>query len=308
MHLIVPFAVTVSEAGRHALSSLALPHLERLLARRQVAATLGVDEFSLSAPHELALAAERGWPLDDGALPWGAEAAAAAGLDVAGRGWAVLTPAHLQVEADRVLLTDPDALELADDESRALLDAARPLFEEDGFALHWLAAGRWLASHPLFEDLPTASLDRVLGRNIDPWLPDQRRARGLRRLQNEVQMLWHTHPLNDAREAAGRPAVNSFWCSGSGRTEVALRGAPMDRVEVDDRLRAPALAEDWVAWRDAWTALDAGPLAALLDRPEATLTLCGERRAARYAPSGGVLRQLAARWRRVAANEALQAL
>ena len=33
MHLLVPFASALSEAGRHTLRDLALPHLDRALAR-----------------------------------------------------------------------------------------------------------------------------------------------------------------------------------------------------------------------------------------------------------------------------------
>jgi hypothetical protein len=70
----------------------------------------------------------------------------------------------------------------------------------------------------MFDGLPTASLDRVIGRNIDRWLPDTAPARLLRRLQNEVQMVLHTHALNDEREAARpMPTVNSVWLSGCGR-------------------------------------------------------------------------------------------
>lgn len=70
MHLIVPFAGTASPAGQHALKDLSLPNLERLLARLSPVHALGQDEFSLSLPHELALADARGWSLVDGALPW----------------------------------------------------------------------------------------------------------------------------------------------------------------------------------------------------------------------------------------------
>ena len=44
MHLLVPFAGTVSEAGRQALQTLALPQLERLLAQLSPTQTLGTDE------------------------------------------------------------------------------------------------------------------------------------------------------------------------------------------------------------------------------------------------------------------------
>jgi hypothetical protein len=282
MHLMIPFAGTVSEAGRQALQALALPHLDRLLARLAPAGRLGSDAFSPNPPHEQALAAALGWPHGpDDALPFAAAQAAALGLDAA-RPWALLTPVHLHVGTEQVSLTPPAALQLDEPGSRAVLEAVRALFESEGFGLHWTAPLQWLATHPLFDGLATASLDRVTGRNIDPWLPDQRHARLIRRLQNEVQMLLYTHPLNDAREAAGLPTVNSVWFSGCGRLPAATGAAPV----IDDRLRAPALGEDWAAWADAWRALDAGPLAELEGaRDGVQLTLCGERFADRFTPA-----------------------
>jgi hypothetical protein len=70
-------------------------------------------------------------------------------------------------------------------------------------------------------------------------------------------------------------------------------------LHIDDRLRAPALAEDWPAWVAAWRALDQGPLADWRERAAAgqplQLSLCGERGAATFAtgPSGPQ-----GRWRR----------
>ena len=59
MHLMIPFAGTVSEAGRFALQTLALPRLDQLLARLQPTQRLGSDEYSLNPPHEQALAAAK---------------------------------------------------------------------------------------------------------------------------------------------------------------------------------------------------------------------------------------------------------
>jgi hypothetical protein len=36
-------------------------------------------------------------------------------------------------------------------------------------------------------------------------------------LLNEAQMVLHSHPVNDAREARGEPTVNSLWFWGAGR-------------------------------------------------------------------------------------------
>jgi hypothetical protein len=291
MHLLIPFAGTVSEAGRQALATLALPRLDRLLAGLQPVQRLGTDAFSLNPPHEQALAAALGWSHGaDDALPFAALVAARHGTEIdpnTGLPWALLTPVHLHVGTEQVSLTPPAALQLDEAASRAVLDAVRHLFESEGFSLHYTAPLQWLATHPLFDGLATASLDRVTGRNVDPWLPDQRHARLLRRLQNEVQMLLYTHPLNDAREAAGLPTVNSVWFSGCGRLPAGAAASPAPVV--DDRLRAPALGEDWTAWADAWRALDAGPIAdfdaAATPGSGAVLTLCGERFADSFVPT-----------------------
>ena len=59
-----------------------------------------------------------------------------------------------------------------------------------------------------------------------------------------------------------------------------------DEPLVDERLRAPWLAGDWSAWREAWHALDAQRLLELVQRAQrgeaVSLTLCGERNAQRY--------------------------
>ena len=308
MHLIVPFAGTVSEAGLQAMQTLALPHLQQLLARLQPGARLGSDEFSPNPPHEQALAAAWGWPsAPDMALPFAAQRAATLGLD-SGQAWGLLTPVHLHVGTDQVSMTPPSGLQLDDTASRELLEIVRPLFETEGFTLHHAAPLQWLATHALFDGLATASLDRVTGRNVDPWLPDHRSARLIRRLQNEVQMLLYTHALNDGREAAGLPTVNSVWLSGCGRLPAG--GQVATDIQLDDRLREPALGEDWAAWCEAWLALDAGPIQALAQAGgSARLTLCGERLAQRFAPADqGLWQRLAGRWRQPAVHRVLEAL
>src|SRR5690606_37289450 len=132
-------------------------------------------------------------------------------LDLA---WGELTPVHWHVGTDQVTLVDPAQLGLDDAASHALLEAVRPLFEGEGFVLAWGAPTRWYVAHESLSQLPTASLDRVIGRGIDLWMPDHPQARLLQRLQNEVQMLLHDDPVNRQREARGLPPVNSFWLSG----------------------------------------------------------------------------------------------
>jgi hypothetical protein len=309
MHLLIPFASSPTEAGRHALSTLHLPRLTALLSRLRPTERQGSDEYSLSTPHERALAALWGWHGDDGALPFAARAARADGIDVGALAWGLLTPAHWQVGRDRITLIDPTELALDATDSKTFFEAVRGLFESEGFTLVWGAPLRWYVAHESLDALPCASLDRAIGRNVDRWLPDARRARLLRRLQSEVQMLLYPHPLNESREAVGRLSVNSFWLSGCGRSQSCAAG----EVQVLDTLRAALLAEDWAAWAEAWRALDAGALQPLLDRSQKgeplTLTLCGERFAQRFESATRTLMdRLAGRWKAVTAQTTLESL
>jgi hypothetical protein len=126
-------------------------------------------------------------------------------------------------------------------------------------------------------------------------LPDADSADALQwsRLHNAIQMRWHAHPVNDAREARGFPAVNGLWLHGGGTwktlsrmpwlrihsSRAELRGAALaaglqagaldsapdcDALLVwDDALRA-RLNADWPAWLDAMASIDRR-LAALPD-------------------------------------------
>jgi hypothetical protein len=311
MHLVIAFASVLSESGRQAMQGLALPHLEALLARSITADVDAGDEYSLSPPHERALARALGLEGADGALPWAARQAAARGIATGDLAWGLVTPVHCRVGTSEISLVDPAALALDAADSRALLDALSPLFEAEGFALLYGAPLEWYAAHASLGRLPCASLDRVIGRRIDPWIAPLERARHVRRLQNEVQMLLHAHPVNAAREARGLLPVNSFWLSGCG---VHQRGHESDAVQLETSLRGPALAEDWGAWLAAWRALDAGTLAqARQGTPSEalTVTLCGERNAQRLAtpaqPSG-LFARLTQRWRSQAPLPLLEAL
>ncbi|MEO8807992.1 MAG: hypothetical protein ABI433_18070 [Burkholderiaceae bacterium] len=313
MHLLIPFASALSEAASHVLHDLQLPNLTRLMARLTPAAADAGDEYTLSPPHERALAAAWGWHGDDGALPFAAHTAGLDGVEVGELAWGLVTPAHWHVGRDHVTLADPDALQLSEAESRAAFEAVRELFESEGFALRWGAPSRWYVAHESLADLPSAALDRVIGRNVDLWIRHgaefQSQARLVRRLQSEVQLLLYPHALNEEREQRGALTLNSFWLSGCGRAQAV----PANEVLVNDTLRAPLLAQDWVAWADAWRALDAGALAALLADAQAgqptTLTLCGERNAQHFANSPRSLwQQLGSRFNSPAPHTILEAL
>ena len=308
LHWVIPFAASLSEPCQHALTRLkdpaALPRLSSLLDRLQPVARLDGDEYALAMPHERLLARELGWNEPDGLQPWGAWWAAQDGLTLpADLCWALLSPGHWLMGRDHLTLLDPAGLGLSDDESRALLEALRTFFEEDGWTLQWGAATRWYASHPELGGLSTASLERVIGRNPDLWLAEDPQghplARKLRRLQAEAQMLLYNHPINEHRSEAGLATINSFWVSGCGQPPAPPGTLQLPgHLRVINDLRAPLLADDMPLWLQAWHHIDAEVLPELLSALDAgqavKLTLCGERHAVTFGP--GAKPGLAARW------------
>jgi hypothetical protein len=305
MHLIVPFAAVSSPAMAPALAqcnALRLPQLHELLVAAHAQAPVLGDEWSFNTPAERALAQALGVDAPDGLLPtaawlaqaqpdqpdWQPDPSLPLGL---------LCPAHWRLGTEQISLLPPSALALDAAASRAFFAAVAPLFESEGAQLHWAAPLRWYVQHSALAGLRCASLHRVVGRNVDRWLPAQPEARLWRRLQNEVQMLLYTHPLNAQREAQGLLALNSFWLCGAG---AATRVHWPAGLQVDERLVEPALAEDAVAWLDAWRTLDdevlAPALVAAREGQPLRLTLCGERGAQSLVLATGV--RQAPWWRR----------
>ncbi len=306
MHLLIPFAASSSPACRQVLQRLSLPNLEKLLGRLTLVDTDEADASSRTPPHERARARALRLDAPDGQVPWAARQAIQTGLaqpPADGLAWAWITLCHWKVHADYIVMDNPLALALDAAQSQTLLDAMRPFFEEDGIALHYAAPTQWLACGEVFRDLATASLDRVVGGDIDAWLPKSGQAAPLRRLQNEMQMLLYTHAANDDRAARALAPVNSFWVSGTGALPADWREPAQDEPVLPDDLREAALAGDWTAWGECWRALDAGACAALLAALQAghsvRLTLCGERGALTFeSQQKGMFRKIASQFGR----------
>ncbi|HEX3639018.1 MAG TPA: regulator, partial [Paraburkholderia sp.] len=227
LHLLLPFALPAAADASTALHDIQSPALDRLIARATLVERVVGEDFQRTLPHERWVARQFG------ALPSGAAAADEAPLapymlradggDPGNATWACVQPVHVRIAHDHLVLIDPASLELSDEEASVLLAVARPLIEELGVRIEAPRPARWYLSGDGFGTLAGASPLRASGRNIEIWLPHEahsgERSRAWMKLQNEVQMAWFEHPVNEAREARGLPAVNSIWFHAQGAVQ-----------------------------------------------------------------------------------------
>ena len=142
-------------------------------------------------------------------------------------------PVHLRADTSGLILFDTASFELDNEESRGLCDALAGHLAADGWELRQRHPHRWYLVGGAPQDLGTLALPAVRGTPV-PAVPysGADAAAWINRV-NELQMLLHSHPVNRARAARGRVAVNSLWLWGGG--ELQHRGsAACSRVLSDN--------------------------------------------------------------------------
>jgi len=131
-------------------------------------------------------------------------------------------PVHLRADQSCLRLFDSHTFSIAQDEADELVAAFNGFYAETGWQLTAPRPQRWYLSLPKVERLVTLSPAQVAGRDINPCLPQGEAAAGWHTRMNEVQMLFHEHPVNAARASRGEPVINSLWPWGGGIMPQAL--------------------------------------------------------------------------------------
>ncbi len=272
-HGIIAYASDPSEALQNAIDTLYLPHLSELLGKLTCVSKGFVSSAPPNSsaqsdaylmPHESVLGL---W----GQSPeWGPDA--------------LITPCHWQVGMNEVVMLNPAEIQLTERESRDLLEAIQPYFAEDGLTVNYESPLVWRAQGDMFKGLPFPSLDKVIGRNVNAWMPKAGQARQLQRLQSEMQMLLYQHPVNDQRSLRGQWTLNSFWV----HREITQMYKPPCPARVHLDLQTAALEKNANRWRQEWQNLDATFCKSLVDalsRKEAvSITLCSNTAWRHYRP------------------------
>ncbi len=218
--LAIPFALPPPELGPDLIRALKTPALAALLARHSLLQHHIFDNDSRVLPHEAWLAHALGLASapeqPDTSAPLATAVMRGCGLqaEAAEGHWFMLQPAHVQISRTHMLLSDLRGLQLNEADSRGLYELARPFCEEIGKPLLHGAPGLWFLRADDWAGLNTASPDATSTQSMSDWLPEGPHARDFRKLQNEIQMLWHDHPINEARQARGLQPINSCWLWG----------------------------------------------------------------------------------------------
>ncbi|MEO6352763.1 MAG: hypothetical protein ABIO19_02050 [Burkholderiaceae bacterium] len=304
--ILLPFGLPAPELAPDLIRQLKTPALATLLGRArsepQAPEWQSFDGFASALPHEAWLAQQFGLEAhmaQGGSPPVALAAMAMFGLEPDDGVWFMLQPIHIHVARDHLVLMDQRQLPISEQESRTLFALAEPLFTEYGMALRYGDAHTWFMRADAWGDLRTSTPDAACGHNIDIWMPKGRFERDWRKLQNEVQMHWHDHAINQAREMRGQKPVNSLWLWGGTPSaprltqstaqsrytaafnlprwmgalgqnrnmtaEQLILAAPQQGLLVLDALVEAALAGDWGRWLEQMQELELHWFAPLLD-------------------------------------------
>lgn len=299
--ILLPFGLPPAELARDLLKELNAPALA-LLASRATSEIENTDEFQRALPHERWIARQFGMEhamQEGGSPPVASPLMRVMDIPPQTGTWFVLQPVHIHIARDHLVLTDPRRLALSEAESRALFDIASPLFHEAGKRITYGDTGTWFVEAGDWAGLETSSPDAASGHNIDIWMPKGPGERDWRKVQNDVQMHWFNHPVNEEREERRQKPVNSVWLWGGPSRNSEAPQRPYDKtfnlsgwmrafrqfapnhahaVDADgivpllekqnllvlDNLLEAALSNDWGRWLDGMRQLDEEWFAPLL--------------------------------------------
>ncbi len=219
--LLVPGALVPSGWAKELAQALKAPCLSARLARAR-------RHTELIAPDRLRGAAHLAWlhpQLFGHADPGRSDAPTAAYAFAALSGQRPASglqlfhadPVHFGFARDHLVVETLD--DAGDDEIAALLEAANETCTAQNVQLRKVGSHCFLSVEGRWE-LVTTPRAVAWGRPLDTVLPTGADATRWSRLHNEIQMIWHVHPVNVAREESGRRAISGLWLSGGGTWRV----------------------------------------------------------------------------------------
>ena len=130
--------------------------------------------------------------------------------------WLRADPVNLQPDRDTALLSAHEELALTQDEANKLVEHINNHFTDEPWEIYTFAPHRWYIRIEKPADLKTSPLAKVLGEDINPFMPLGDDADYWFKITNEIQMLLHGSNVNFERESRNMWTANSVWLWGGG--------------------------------------------------------------------------------------------
>jgi hypothetical protein len=139
--------------------------------------------------------------------------------------WLIAEPIECQADSQAIYCLGTAHLNIDQREANQLIESLNQHLIPAGMRLYAPEPMRWLLALPAPLQVQTQSLNTIVNRALSQ-TPS---------LFTELQMLLHKHPINLAREAAGKPQIHACWLSGEGKLPV-LSKRPTVAVITEDPL------------------------------------------------------------------------
>jgi hypothetical protein len=206
-HLLIPDLVPALKI-KEFIPDARFPHLELLLSRGKWTHTFkGTMEEWLF--NQFNVSKQQDWPVASLTLEYD-------GGHADHEFWLRADPIHLRLERGQLLLADNALLQISQEEADKLCHDLNQYLQAQNLALRALQPSRWYITLVQAPNLITHSISSAIGKHIDHFLPQGADKMRWQHVFNEIQMLLHEHPINQAREERGAPAINSVWFWGGG--------------------------------------------------------------------------------------------
>ena len=305
MHLLIPGALPPSNVAKDLLPQVE-EHCPTLVERlKTLVATVQElkPEHTGCTPFEAVKLQQLGYTPPEGANLGTGLASLHAGVRNPSETVWLAELSAITVGREGAAIAHPASFEVTPDEADALFDAVSGLWADRAISALPLNARQWrvwLDPSANTRSLTPAAMAEM---RLTDWWPQEDSLREWRRLLNEIQMVWHDHPVNIARAERGDVPINSLWLYGGAPgwspTQVTVQqkqtpspipthsaGQPVTNehgpTPVYEGLHTPYLQGDWAAWIAALPALSAH--LSTLD-PNTTLTLTGQQRCVVLTPA-----------------------
>jgi hypothetical protein len=280
MHLLIPGALPLSNVAKDLLPQIE-QHCPALVERlKTLVATVQelAPEHTGCTPFEAIRLQQLGYTPPAGANLGTGLAALHAGVKNPSETVWLAELSAISVGREGATIAHPASFEITTDEADALFDAVSGLWADRAISALPLNNRQWriwLDPSASTRSLTPAAMAEM---RLSDWWPQEDSLREWRRLLNEIQMVWHDHPVNLARAERGEMPINSLWLFGGAQGWSSTQALSATY----EGLHTPYLQGDWAAWIAALPALSEH--LGTLER-NTSLTLTGQQRAVVLTPA-----------------------